>query len=295
MLAIFYEILTGRAPDMLRAYVLIVLIQMVALNALIELGYLKITIPPFFGMATALSGFVFGLGMVLAVGCAGAIFYRAGEAKLDSIFAMIAYAVSAWASHNWLVEPIRGTLHGKGMQTTLHHAVGMNRWIIIAIVAMGVIFWLIRARRVPYHGGWNWARTGLFLGLTGIITWTVSAMMGEPGGLGTVHGMDRLGAVILKRDLSALDWTVFMVVGIPFGSFISSWVNGKSPGKPFRLERVLHSLIGGLLMGLGAGIANGDNITHGLSGVPLLAMSGLTFMFCIFIGVWVGVRLGWLK
>jgi uncharacterized protein len=139
MLAIFYEILTGRAPDMLRAYVLTVLIQMVTLNTLIELGYLKITISPFFGVATALSGLVFGLGMVLAVGCAGAIFYRAGEGKRDSIFAIIAYAVSAWASNNWLVEPIRLTLHGKGMQMTLHHAVGMNRWIIIAIVATGVI------------------------------------------------------------------------------------------------------------------------------------------------------------
>ena len=96
----------GRAPDMLRAFVLAVLIQMVAINSLIELGYLKITIPPFFGVATALSGLAFGLGMVLAVGCTGAILYRVGEGKLDYVFAMIAYAVSAWASNNWSVESI---------------------------------------------------------------------------------------------------------------------------------------------------------------------------------------------
>ena len=295
MLAIFYEILTGRAPDMLRAYVLAVLIQMVATNTLIELGYLKITIPPFFGVATALSGLAFGLGMVLAVGCTGAILYRVGEGKLDYVFAMIAYAVSAWASNHWLVESIRRTLHGKGMHITLHHAVGMNRWLIIAIVAMAGILWVMRGRRRPYYEGWDWARTGLFLGLTGVITWAVSAMIGDPAGLGTVHGTDSLATVIFEGDLSALNWTLFMVLGIPLGSFISSLFHGKSPGKPFRLERVPHALIGGLLMGLGATMVNGDNVMHGLSGVPLLAMSSLTFMFCIFIGVWIGVRLGWLK
>jgi hypothetical protein len=146
MLSIFYEIITGRGPDLLRAYVLTVLIQVVAINILVDPGYLKKRVPPFFGVVTALSGLVYGLGMVLAMGCAGAILYRVGEGKLDYVFALIAYTVSAWASNNWLVEPIHG-----------------------------------------------------------------------------------------------------------------------------------------------------DNVMHGLSVVPLLAMGCLTFMFCIFIGVWVGVRLGWLK
>lgn len=295
MLSIFYEIVTGRAPDMLRAYLLTVLIQMVAINTLVDLGYLKIAIPPFFGVATALSGFAFGLGMVLAVGCTGAILYRAGEGKLDYVFSMIAYAVSAWASNNWLVEPIRRTLHSEGKPIALHHALGINHWLIIAVVAVAGILWVLRGRRRPYYDGWDWARTGFFLGLTGFVTWAISAMIGHPAGLGTVHGTDSLATVILEGDLSALNWTLFMVVGIPLGSFISSLFHGKSPGKPFRFERIPHALIGGLLMGLGATMVNGDNVMHGLSGVPLLAVSSMTFMVCIFIGVWVGVRLGWLR
>jgi hypothetical protein len=47
-------------------------------------------------------------------------------------------------------------------------------------------------------------------------------------------------------------------------------------------------------MGLGATLVEGDNMLHGLSGVPLLAMSSLTFMLCIFLSTWVGVKLGWL-
>jgi len=53
------------------------LVQMVAVNAMAEYGHLDVTIPPFFGFATVLGGFVFGLGMTLAVGCAGAVLFRA--------------------------------------------------------------------------------------------------------------------------------------------------------------------------------------------------------------------------
>ena len=83
MLSAFYELASGRAPDMLRAYLLAVLVQMVAVNTLAEYGYLHASVPLWYGWATPLAGFVFGIGMVLAMGCAGAVFYRLGEGKLD--------------------------------------------------------------------------------------------------------------------------------------------------------------------------------------------------------------------
>ena len=47
MLSAFHEVVTGRAPDMLRAYLLAVVIQMVAVNLLGHYGYLQTTIQPF--------------------------------------------------------------------------------------------------------------------------------------------------------------------------------------------------------------------------------------------------------
>ncbi|HWR57819.1 MAG TPA: YeeE/YedE thiosulfate transporter family protein [Thermodesulfovibrionales bacterium] len=55
------------------------------------------------------------------------------------------------------------------------------------------------------------------------------------------------------------------------------------------------ALSGGLLMGLSSAVAAGDNVLHGLSGVPLLAVGSLSFMLFVFIGVWLGVRLKWLQ
>ena len=285
----------GREPEMLRAYLLAILIQMLAVNALAELGYLRVTVPPFFGLATVLGGFVFGLGMVLSMGCAGAVFYRVGEGKLDYVYVTIAYAVGTWFANNWVADPVHKLLHSKGLSTTLHHALTVDRWLLMAIVIVAGLLWVIRGRRRPYYGGWNWARTGIFIGLIGVIAWIASAMTGRPVGLGTMQGSDSLATFFLEWDLTALDWGFFMVAGIPLGSFIAAQLHGKSPGRPLHSKRVPLALSGGLLMGLSSALAAGDNVFHGLSGVPLLAVSSLSFMCCVFLGVWAGVRLNWLK
>jgi len=60
-------------------------------------------------------------------------------------------------------------------------------------------------------------------------------------------------------------------------------------------KRIPLSLAGGLLMGVSAAIAMGDNVLHGLSGVPILAISSFIFMSSAFAGVWAGIRLNWLR
>jgi hypothetical protein len=132
------------------------------------------------------------------------------------------------------------------------------------------------------------------LGLIGVAAWAASAITGRPAGLGTVNVSHGLAAFFLKGDVSGLNWSLFLVVGIPLGSLIASRLHGRSPAGPVRFARIPQALAGGLLMGLGATLVDGDNVLHGLSGVPLLAMSSLTFMLCIFLSTWVGVKLGWL-
>jgi hypothetical protein len=83
-------------------------------------------------------------------------------------------------------------------------------------------------------------------------------------------------------------------VGIPLGSFIASRAYGKSPGRPLSSNRIRLALTGGLLMGISAAIAAGDNVLHGLSGVPILAVGSMSFMVFVFLGVWVGVKLNWI-
>jgi hypothetical protein len=295
MLSASYEVVTGREPYMLRTYLLAVLVQMLVVNLLAEFAYLHVTVPPNFGFATIAAGFVFGIGMVLSVGCAGAVFYRAGEGRLDYLWVISAFSVGVWFSNDWIVEPIHKFFHSKLLSTSVHNALDINRMIVVIIFVLAVIIWVLRVRNHPYQGGWKWQYTGVCIGLIGAAAWTVRATDGKPYGLGMMQGSDGLMSLLLEGDLTGLDGSLFMVLGVPLGSFIASRFFGKSPGNPLSSKRIWYALSGGLLMGISAAIAAGDNVLHGLSGVPILAISSFIFMLTAFLGVWVGVKLNWLK
>jgi len=295
MLSAFIEVIAGRAPDTLRAYLLAVLVEMLAVNAFIEFGNVEIPYLRFFGLATALGGFALGLGMVLAMGCAGAVFYRAGEGRFDYVLVIAAYGLSAWLSNQWLVAPIRQMLGGEGMPLALPRALGLDRWVTVAAIALVAALWLLRERRrLAWLSTWSSLRTGIALGIVGTLAWITSTLSGYPSGLGTVEGSANIAELILRGDVTALDWHFFLVVTIPLGASIARARHGGEPRKPLKSRRIPQALLGGALMGAGATIAGGDNIFHGLAGVPILALSSIVVMLFIFAGVWIGIKLKWL-
>jgi hypothetical protein len=156
------------------------------------------------------------------------------------------------------------------------------------------ILWAIRGRQGLYKGGWKWWATGLAIGLIGTAAWTVRAIDGKSLGLGTMQGSDGLASLLLEWDLSAITGSLLMVLGIPLGAFIASRLHGISPGRPLGSKRIKLALTGGVLMGVSAAVAAGDNVLHGLSGVPILAVSSLSFMVFVFLGVWAGVKMKWI-
>lgn len=296
MLTAFYEVITGRVPETLRAYLLAVLVQMIAVNLFLEFENVQVPYLQFFGMATALGGFVLGLGMVLAVGCSGAIFYRAGEGRIDYLVAITAFVISAWASNNWLTDALRRALGGNGIPLALPRTLGMDRWVFIAALVLAAFLYVIRGRHHIMLIGWDWLKTGTALGVIGVLAWLTSSFTGHPTGLGTVQGSSNIAALVLEGDQSALNWNLFMVIGIPVGSLIASRLHGiTSRHKPLQSQRIPHAIAGGTLMGIGATVAFGDNILHAFSGVPILGLSSIVVMFFIFAGAWVGIKLKWLN
>ena len=177
----------------------------------------------------------------------------------------------------------------------LPRALGLDRWITIAVIVLLALLWFIRDRhRLARLKSWGSVRTGIALGIVGALAWITSTLIGQPAGLGTVEGSANIAELLLRGDLTALDWHFFLVITIPLGSYVASVRRGKSPSLPVKSNRVPHAILGGTLMGIGATIAGGDNIFHGLAGVPILALSSIVVMIFIFAGVWVGIKLGWL-
>jgi uncharacterized membrane protein YedE/YeeE len=88
-------------------------------------------------------------------------------------------------------------------------------------------------------------------------------------------------------------WIPVALVSIILGSFVAAnradtlWIRGES------MSRYVQLALGGLLMGIGSGIAGGCNLGHSLVGVPLLLICSITTSFAMFLGV--ALALGFLQ
>jgi uncharacterized membrane protein YedE/YeeE len=89
-----------------------------------------------------------------------------------------------------------------------------------------------------------------------------------------------------------LTWGLMINGGIILGAMVSAMLSGE-----FRFRRIKHNkqylqiLLGGILMGYGAGLASGCTIGGFFSAVPSLGLNGFVFGGAIAIGAYIGVKL----
>lgn len=80
------------------AFLLAIAVQAVGVALLTATGTISPEVPTLSVAATAVGSLLFGVGIVLAGGCATGTYYRAGEGLVGSWFALVAYALAAAAS-----------------------------------------------------------------------------------------------------------------------------------------------------------------------------------------------------
>lgn len=90
--------------------------------------------------------------------------------------------------------------------------------------------------------------------------------------------------------------SVFLLIGVLFGGFLSGFFNKRLKVETRKGPRVssgarwFFALLGGLIMGYGARLARGCTSGQALSGGAVLSVGSWAFMFCVFIG---GYALAW--
>ncbi len=287
----FRNLVFTRDLTLFRAYILALVIQMVLVNIFYQLGWIEVSRAPFYWMANIAGGFIFGLGMVLAGGCASAIWYRSGEGMLGSSVAVIGLLAGTFLSGSAILRPtikaFQSNVISVGMEeATLYNIIGTNSWLIIGIISIVAGVWILRSPSREYQGGWNWKLTGIIIGIIGSLAWLASWETGRRYGLGAVEGSKTISLLIVKGEISKINWATFMLLGIPLGSFISARNFGefmwRSPGP----GRIAQAFSGGMIMGVGGVMAGGCTIGHGITGVSLLAMGSIVSLIFIVLGGW---------
>lgn len=283
----FRTVATKRDFTKVKAYGLAVALQMLALPVVLWLGASRPTVLPFSPLAAALGGLLFGASMRFAGGCAAGVWFKLGGSSATAAASVVGMALGAAALEVGPLSGVREAVQAVGANATPN---AVPAWLA---PVLGVALLAMFARAKPGRAGaWSWQKTGLALGVLGVLAWPASSLAGRHFGMAVVPGTVELVAGPLGASLGAR-WDLLFVVGIPVGAFFAVRLARRSSrttpapkrvAQPITSAALARSLVGGLGLGVGASLAAGCTVGHGLTGVPLLAPASLLAMGCIFVG-----------
>ncbi|MDF1567648.1 MAG: YeeE/YedE family protein [Spirochaetaceae bacterium] len=298
----FRSILFREDRTALRAWILILLINLPIVALLENLGVLYPARAPFRPWALAVGGLIFGAGMVWAGGCVSGTYYRASKGMLGSFLALLGFFAGALAATTGALAPLRAALNMAewtiaGEIPTLGHIWPADpwtgRWIAIGVLAIPGLVFLARSPKSRFYLGWNWPKTGFSVGILALAAWVFSSLEGRDYGLSLVQPTVAWASWTLFGDKGGLNWTAWMLLALPLGAFLAAW---KAKDLRLRLpdpKRALIQFSGGLAMGVGAAVAGGCNIGHGITGLSALALSSLAATLFTMAGNWAATALIW--
>ncbi len=306
------EVWTSGRTRWLTAFLIAIAVSSVGFFILRDLGVVHDSGEPLTPLATVIGGLIFGVGIVLAGGCATGTYYRAGEGLIGSWLALIAYAISAAAMKRGILQPLDQGLrevNDTGL-TTAYALLGITPWLLVVVLVAGV-GWLawrhIQADRglkvatlPPQRSGlaywlfekpWHPFVTAVLVGLIAIAAYPLSYATGRDSGLGITTPSANLAYGIVAGDTKALaNWGTLLVVGIIIGSYIAAKASGEFRLRVPDAATLVKSLVGGLAMGIGASLAGGCTIGNALVGSAELSLNGFLAFGSFFLGVGIAAK-----
>lgn len=210
--------------------------------------------------------------------------------------ALLGFIFGITMASGGVLEPVRAALRAWVVEideqsATLDLLLRVDPWILVAVFVVAGGWWLVRSPSGGYQKGWSWTRTGIIIGLIATVAWPISTLTGREYGLSITEPIRTIASYLFEGDAEVLTWGSYMWVGLIAGAYWAARSHGEFAWRAPGAQRLLQALGGGLMMGVGAGIAGGCNIGYGLTGVPLFGLSSLTATLSIVLGVWTGAYL----
>jgi uncharacterized protein len=306
----FRDIILLKEYTLLKAVGIAILVEMVGFELLAQLDVINLNPKPFFWGANIVGGLIFGVGMVLAGGCASGITYRVGEGMVGAMSAVAGFVLAGLMSSMGILSPIverlqsdTKTTTSAGEVPTLANIVGVDHYVMafgIAIVVGGIWFILeMRNRETDdfstgtptlyeriFKRGWGWLVTGIVIGLIGVVAFVLSAESGRNYPLGITGGYNTISKSLITNT-NALSWESMLLIGTIVGAGIAARIAGEFKLRAPAPGIILQTFAGGFLMAFGAVTSSGCNIGHILSGVPQLSIGSIVGGASIVLGGWI--------
>ena len=296
-----------RDTRMLIAILIVISIQSVGLFIFAHFELAKIPTDAFAWLATIVGGLLFGIGMGCAGSCSTGAYYRAAEGLIGSILAIVGFVIASWLIRQSILknlfQPITSPkLDNSTITQTFNIPPYIAIFILVAITGLLVFRYLkktssikiprMKAKRTGiahllFEARWHPFISAIIIGVIALLAWPSSLSDGRIGGLGISGPSAQLFSLVTEGNLKFFNWAGFLLIGIFVGSFIaakgSREFKFRHPGFPV----IFKSLIGGLFMGVGSGLAGGCMLGNTLVNTAWFSWQGWVFIPCIILGSWI--------
>ncbi len=245
-----------------------------------------------------IGGLLFGIGMVLARGCSSRMLVLAATGNLRALLTGLIFAVTAQASLNGLLSPLRTwlsslwTIQGgtaRDLLATVH--LGHVSGLVFGLVWLGAAIHFARRSSLG-RAEWSGAiGVGIMVALAWLFTFQLGSQSFEiipTQSLSFTGPSADVLMLVLSPPGQPWDFDVGLVPGVVLGSFLAAlW------GRELKLEGFKdgHSMrryiIGAVCMGFGGMLAGGCAVGAGVSGASVFALTAWISL----IGMWLGAGL----
>ena len=300
------DIFTLRRSRGIVALFVVIAVHAIGLAALTSAGIIAPDHRPFQPVAVIVGGFIFGLSIILAGGCASGTWYRSAEGLVGSWFALLFYGLSAAAMKTGMLKGFSDWMkQWETGLTTLPATFGVSAWWFALPLALGTA-WAVRhhlladaARpKVTLDQPWYLKPlhpyvAGAVIGLLGVAAWPLSAATGRNDGLGITTPTAHVVNYTVTGDVKFLNWGTLLVLGLLVGAFAAAKLSGEFRVRVPDATTTVRSIVGGIGMGVGASLAGGCTVGNGMVQTSLFSYQGWVALAMIAAGVYVGTKL-WL-
>lgn len=269
-----------------------------------------------------IGGLMFGVGMVLARGCPVRSLVKSSQGNLQALVAIAIMAVGAYAMTRtdlyqsaflpWIGQlSVDLSAYGIAHQDLASLLGGGDLLYFVLAAALTIALLFTSWRWLPLRGnGLAWLGILLIGGVVGMGFWVTGGSPGQAAdmasmmqnlpqeGLGTQSFTFSapLGDVVYflqnVTNPSTITFGVVAVAGVFLGSLISALVRrdvrfaGLSGWREW-----LRTVVGAAMVGVGAVLAMGCTVGHGLTGFSTLALGSMLSLAAIMLGAWATLRI----
>lgn len=303
----FRDMYVTKSNKMFIALLIAISVQSIGFFLLKETGFLNISPAENFApVAVIVGAFIFGIGIILAGGCATGTWYRAGEGLIGSWIALLFYMLLSAMMRSGPLGSINTDLRSIQVEhTTIYESIGISPWVLVMLLIAVTVLAVYRQLSKPqvklavlkpkktgiahilFEKRWHPFVTAVLIGLISIAAWPLSVASGREFGLGITGPSANIMQYLVTGESQFINWGVFLVLGIFIGSFIAAKGSNEFRFRVPDVKTVLYSAIGGIVMGIGATLAGGCSVGNGLVETSFFSWQGWVSLPLMILGTWV--------